>query len=59
MPLIKNLADFLEKLAVGSLCVGLFQENDGAVILGTVTCIFWMILRIVEFLESLPPPRGR
>ena len=35
--LVKRMADFLEKMAVGSFLVGLFQDQNLAVILGLLS----------------------
>ena len=44
----KYTADLLEKMAVGALCVGIFQEKTDGAIIGAVCLISWLFLRLYE-----------
>jgi len=44
----KYTGDLLEKMAVGALCVGMFQKNPDGVIIGSVCFLGWLIIRLHE-----------
>ncbi|NCD17936.1 MAG: hypothetical protein EOL91_11645 [Actinobacteria bacterium] len=45
--LIKRTADWLEKISVASMAVGIFQNKIFGIILGTATIIFCYYLTVV------------
>jgi len=46
--MLKYTGDILEKMTVGALCVGIFQEDWKGVILGATGLAVWILLRLKE-----------
>jgi hypothetical protein len=44
----KYAADILEKMTVGALCVGIFQDKADGAIIGSICLVTWLALRLIE-----------